>query len=76
MVELLRSQIRLEYPTLNLRQVKLILLQSGDRLLSDLPLKLANYTLKYLRKLGIDVRLEVRISQITATEVYLQDRQV
>ena len=76
LVELLRSQIRLEYPTLNLRQVKLILLQSGDRLLSDLPLKLANYTLKYLRKLGIDVRLESRISQITATEVYLQDQQV
>jgi NADH:ubiquinone reductase (H+-translocating) len=60
-VELVRSRIRHEYPTLNLREVKLILVQSGDRLLSELPPRLGIYTQKYLQKLGIDVRLSTQI---------------
>jgi NADH:ubiquinone reductase (H+-translocating) len=75
-VELLRSRIRHEYPTLNLRDVKLILVQSGDRLLSELPPKLGIYTQKYLQKLGVDVRLSTRIDRITSDAVYLQDREV
>ncbi|PSB42009.1 NAD(P)/FAD-dependent oxidoreductase, partial [Chamaesiphon polymorphus] len=74
-VELLRSRIRYEYPTLNLRQVKLILLQSGDRLLGELPPKLGIYTQKYLHKLGVDVRLSTQVERITTEAVYLQDRQ-
>jgi NADH:ubiquinone reductase (H+-translocating) len=75
-VELLRSRIRHEYPTLNLREVKLILVQSGDRLLSELPPKLGIYTQKYLRKLGVEIRLSTRIDRITPDAVLLKDRQV
>ncbi|AFY92700.1 NAD(P)/FAD-dependent oxidoreductase [Chamaesiphon minutus] len=75
-VELLRSRMRHEYPTLNLREVKLILVQSGDCLLSELPPKLGIYTQKYLQKLGVDVRLSTKIDRITPDAVYLQDRQV
>jgi NADH dehydrogenase len=76
LVELLRSRIRHEYPTLNLREVKLILVQSGDRLLSELPPKLGIYTQKYLHKLGVEIRLSTRIDRITSDAVYLQDREV
>ncbi len=71
LAELLRSRIRREYPTLNLREVKLILLQSGDRLLKEFPTKLGRVAQKYLQKLGVEVRLETRVSQISAVGVYL-----
>jgi NADH:ubiquinone reductase (H+-translocating) len=76
LIELFRSRIRFEYPTLNLRHIKLILVQSGDRLLSELPSKLGIYTQKYLRKLGVDVRLSAQLDRITADAVYLQNSEV
>lgn len=75
-VELLRSRIRHEYPTLNLRQVKLILIQSGDRLLGELPPKLGIYTQNYLQKLGVEIRLSTRIDRISSDAVDLQDGRV
>jgi len=51
-VEMLRGCLRRDYPTFDLRQVKLMLVQSGDRLLPDLPRKLGVYTYKRLRQLG------------------------
>ncbi len=75
LVELLRSRFRREYPSLNMREVKLILLQSSDRLLPEFPSKLGRYTLKYLQKLGVDVRLETRVKQVSATGVYLSNGQ-
>ncbi|WP_009629897.1 NAD(P)/FAD-dependent oxidoreductase [Synechocystis sp. PCC 7509] len=74
-VELLRSRIRREYPSLNWREVKLSLLQASDRLLTELPAKLGLAAQKYLQKLGVDVRLETRVKQISDTEVYLSDGQ-
>lgn len=74
-VELLRSRLRREYPSLNMREVKLILLQSGDRLFPEFPPKLGRVTQKYLQKLEVDVRLQTRVQRISATEVYLADSQ-
>lgn len=74
-VELLRSRLRREYPSLNMREVKLILLQSGDRLLPEFPPKLGGVAQKYLQKLGVDVRLQTRVKRISATGVYLTDGQ-
>ncbi len=74
-VELLRSRFRREYPSLNMREVKLILLQSGDRLLPEFPPKLGRVAQKYLQKLGVDVRLQTRVKEISATGVCLTDGQ-
>ncbi|AFY93500.1 NAD(P)/FAD-dependent oxidoreductase [Chamaesiphon minutus] len=76
LVELFRSRIRHEYPTLNLHHVKLILVQSGDRLLSELSPKLGIYTQKYLHKLGVDIRFSTQVARITTEAVYLHDRQI
>ncbi len=75
LVELLLTRLGREYPSLNWREVKLILLQSGDRLLKEFPSKLGRVAHKYLQKLGVDVRLETRVKQISPTEVYLSDGQ-
>lgn len=72
LVEMLRGRLRQDYPTLDLRQAKLILVQSSDRLLADLPKKLGRYTCKRLRQLGVEVYLQTRVSQVTPDAVYLQ----
>lgn len=75
-VEMLRGRLRQDYPTLDLQQVKLMLVQSAERLLADLPKKLGVYTYKRLRQLGVEVYLETRVSQVTPGAVHLQDNQV
>ncbi|MBD1923379.1 NAD(P)/FAD-dependent oxidoreductase [Microcoleus sp. FACHB-831] len=72
LIEMLRGRLRGDYPTLDLRQVRLILVQSSDRLLADLPPKLGTYTYKRLRKLGVEVYLQTKVTQVTPDTVHLQ----
>ncbi|NJK34490.1 MAG: FAD-dependent oxidoreductase [Oscillatoriales cyanobacterium SM2_2_1] len=50
---------------------RIILLQSRDYLLPDLPPALARYTLRQLQRLGIEVRLGVRVQSVTGDRVVL-----
>lgn len=75
LVELLGSRLRREYPSLDLCEVKLILLQSGDRLLKEFPAKLGRVAQKHLLKLGVEIRLETRVKRISSTGVYLTNGQ-
>ncbi|MCG8368412.1 MAG: NAD(P)/FAD-dependent oxidoreductase [Pseudanabaenales cyanobacterium] len=75
LAELIRGPFRKDYPLLDRRQVQIILLQSGDRLLADLPRQLGDYTCRKLRRLGVKVRLHSRVSQVNPTAVQLQDGQ-
>lgn len=76
LVEMLRGYLRQDYPLLNPQQVKLILVQSSDRLLADLPKKLGVYTYKRLRQLGIEVYFQARVSQVNLGGVQLHNNQV
>ena len=75
LVELIRGPFRRDYPRLDRRQVKIILLQSGHRLLPDLPRQLGDYTFRKLRRIGVHVQLQSRVSQVNPTTVQLQDGQ-
>ncbi len=74
LVEMLRGKLRRDYPTLDLRQIRLILVQSGDRLLTNLPKKLGIYTHKRLRQLGVQIYLQTKVSQVTPESVHFQDQ--
>lgn len=74
-VEMLRGRLRQDYPNLDLRQARLILVQSGDRLLADLPKKLGVYTYNRLRQLGVEVYLQTRVSQVTPGVMHLENNQ-
>ncbi|WGV28124.1 NAD(P)/FAD-dependent oxidoreductase [Halotia branconii] len=74
LVEMLRGKLRRDYPTLDLREVKLILVQSGDRLLTNLPKKLGIYTHKRLRQLGVQIYLQTKVSQVTPKSVHFPDQ--
>lgn len=76
LIEMLRGKFRRDYPTLDLQQLRLIVIQSGDRLLAELPKKLGVYTYKRLTQLGVEVYLQTRVSQVTKESVHLQNHEI
>lgn len=69
----LSGAVQRDYPTLDPRQIHIRLLQSGDRLLPHLPPKLSRYTLKKLRRMGVEVQLHTRVQQIEGEQVQLEN---
>ncbi|WP_421654615.1 NAD(P)/FAD-dependent oxidoreductase [Leptothermofonsia sp. ETS-13] len=76
LVEVLRGRLRQDYPTLDWRQVRLVLVQAGDRPLADLPKKLGVYTCQRLCQLGVEVYLQTRVKRVTPGAVHLQDQTI
>ena len=74
-VEMLRGHLRRDYRTL-FKEVRLILVQSGDRLLADLPKKLGTYTYKRLHQLGVKVYLQTKVIRVTFESLHLQNHEV
>lgn len=73
LMELIRGPLAQDYPELDVRQAQVVLLQSGDRLLPDLPPRLSTYTSRQLRRMGVQVYLQAKVSQVTAGTVRLED---
>jgi NADH dehydrogenase len=71
--ELIQNCLTKDYPQLDLRQAKVILLQSADTLLSTYPEHLSKYTLRQLRDRHIKVHFHSRVKATTATAVILED---
>ncbi|CAA9588280.1 MAG: NADH dehydrogenase, partial [uncultured Thermomicrobiales bacterium] len=61
------------YPSIGADQYRVILLHSQDRILPEMSPPLADYTLKQLRKRGVEVRLNVRLAGATPHQAMLQD---
>ncbi|WP_242053389.1 NAD(P)/FAD-dependent oxidoreductase [Nostoc parmelioides] len=76
LVEMLRGCLRWDYPSVGFGEVKIILVQSGDRLLVEFPKKLGNYTYKKLHQLGVEVYLQTRVSQLTEGFVHLENEEI
>ena len=74
--ELVQGPLRRDMPTLNVNEVKVILLEATGSLLSGLPKRLQDYTLKRLNRLKVDVRLRSAVSKVTQDAVHLEDGQV
>lgn len=71
--ELIYGPLAKDYPTLDLRWVRVLLLQSGDSLFADLPKRLGKYTQKQLQKMRVKVHLQAKVSQVTPEVLYLKD---
>ncbi|NEP18090.1 MAG: NAD(P)/FAD-dependent oxidoreductase [Leptolyngbya sp. SIO4C1] len=71
--ELLVGPFHRDYPELDLSQARILLVQSGDRLLPSFPDPLGGYTLRQLRQRGIDVRLQTRVAAVQPNAVELSD---
>ncbi|NEQ47211.1 MAG: NAD(P)/FAD-dependent oxidoreductase [Leptolyngbya sp. SIOISBB] len=75
LVELKRA-VRRDYPGLNWQDMQIILVQSGDNLLANLPDRLGRYTTRKLRQLGVKVHFQTRVSRVTEQAVEFQNGSV
>jgi NADH:ubiquinone reductase (H+-translocating) len=76
LAELIRAPLVKDYPNLDFSQVRILLLEATDRLLSGLPERLHAYTLNRFTQMGIEVRLKSMVNQITSGAVILSSGEV
>ncbi len=73
LAELVRGPLEKDYPGLDFSQVKLLLLEAADQLLTGLPPSLQSYTLHRLQHMGMDVQLNSVVQEVTPVCVRLRD---
>lgn len=73
LTELITNSLHRDFPQLKPSEVKLLLIQSGDRLFREFPQSLGDYTTKKLRRLGIKVLLGSKVATVTADGLELDD---
>jgi len=73
LAELIRRPLVKDFPTLDFREARVVLLEAAEELLPGLPERLQTYTLARLRGMGVEVHLRARVSQVTNEVVRLQD---
>ncbi|ELS01351.1 NADH dehydrogenase, FAD-containing subunit [Xenococcus sp. PCC 7305] len=73
LVELVNDALLKDYPRLDSQDVTIILVHSGDRLLSEFPSSLGDYTASKLRRLGVKVMLRSKVTSVSAQGFELDD---
>jgi NADH dehydrogenase len=73
LAELIGGPLPKEYPGLNLREVRIVLIEARETLLPGLPQRLQGYTLTRLQRMGVEVRLQTLVSQVEPHTVYFRD---
>ncbi len=73
LAELMRGPLRKDYPTLDLQEARIVLLEAADTLLPGFPERLRSYPLHRLHGMGVETRLTSLVSQITRQSVQLKD---
>lgn len=71
MHDFLRSALP-AYRTLRMNELRIVLLQSADRILPEMGESLADYAHQTLSKRGIDIRLNTRLKAVTSCGVVIQ----
>jgi len=62
-----------QYPHIQREEVRMVLVQRGERLLPEMPARLGQYALEHLEKLGVEVWLGTGIQSATQQAVYTSD---
>lgn len=62
------------YRNIEEKDLRVILLQSGDRILPEMPEKLAGFAHRILERRGVDIRLHTRLQAVTANEAIIQEK--
>ncbi|MCZ7361104.1 MAG: NAD(P)/FAD-dependent oxidoreductase [Candidatus Methanoperedens sp.] len=73
LAELVYGRMKKDYRNLDIKKVKLILLEAGERLLPNLPDRLGNYALSRLNKIEVEVRFNSKVSEVRPDELKLID---
>lgn len=71
--DLVRRALKSDYRRIEVGDFRIILIQSGDRLLEPFAEDHSQYTLDRLRKLGVEVILGPRVDEVTKGRLHLDD---
>ena len=73
LVELIHGPLRKDFPFLDFREARVVVIEGKDGLLPGMPETLRRYALKKLARKGIDVRLGTTVRGVTENGVRLDD---
>lgn len=73
LLEMLHKTLK-HYPGIKKKEVRLLLIHKGPRLLPELPASLGRYAQKKMEKYGLEVLLDMAAVSATANAVYLEDK--
>lgn len=73
LAELIRGPLLKDYPDIQANDIKIILLEAANQVLTGYPERLQAYAAAHLEKMGVEVRLGATVSQVTAEGVFLTD---
>ena len=73
LAELIYRPLAKDYPQLDLSEVRVMLVEAADNVLTSLPEHLGQYTVERLHNMKVEVRLQTAVQQVTLHTVTLQD---
>lgn len=71
--ELGRFMIERDFRSLRPEQHHVVLVEAGPRILATFPENLSDYAAEYLRNIGVDIRLNTPVEDVTAEGVQVKD---
>jgi len=74
--EMARFTLYKDYENVDLREINVLLVEAGEKLLGSYPEKLINYTYKELKKLGVEVMLNSRVTEVLAEEIKIDKKSI
>lgn len=74
LAELIHGPLIKDYHNIKLQDVQIILLEAADKLAAHMPQAVRDYTLRRLTEMGVQVRLNTKVQEVTPAKVILQDQ--
>ena len=71
----IHKYLRVGYRHINPDNIKIILIESEDRIIRDLPVKYSRYITRHLQKRRIEVKLNSRVTRIDNNQISINDQE-
>lgn len=76
LAELIQGPLRKDYPSIDFSEVRIILLEAAEHLVSRMPENLCIYTAEQLRRMGVDVRLKKAVANALPDQAVLKSGEI
>ncbi len=76
LTELIHGPLRKDYPSIDFSEVRIILLEAAEHLVSPMPANLRIYTADQLRRMGVDVRLKTAVADVSPDQAVLKSGEI
>src|SRR5204863_4458944 len=72
-VELIHHVLRKDYPMLDMKQARVVLVEASDRILSSFPASLQRKAARRLERMGVEVKLRAAVAAVDDEGVTFSD---